>query len=174
MFYQKHFLEDAQISLQWGETIFTRKIGSFARKCFQNQLPRWLTCFTYTEEKTYKLMIVIFVENVLQKTLSRWCTNFATGLKMRKYSHSGAKTFLKGKLLVLWEIVSQTKFPNESHGFSHRRKALQTQKCDMCGKYFSKTTVLKMHKFCHSGAEPALRGKLRVQESHVIQRNKIK
>ena len=31
-----------------------------------------------------------------------------------------------------------------------------------------------MHKFCHSGAEPALRGKLRVQESHVIQRNKIK
>ena len=71
-------------------------------------------------------------------------------------------------------MVSQTNFPNESHGFSHRRKALQTQKCDMCGKCFSKTTVLKMHKYCHSGAEPALRGKLRVQESHVIQRNKIK
>ena len=148
-------------------------------------------------------VIVISVENVYKTAV----------LKTHKYSHSGAKPFLegklwvlwanvfytnipdeshvnshrrkvlqtqkcdicgkyiskplawrcaKGKLLVLWKIVSQTNFPNESHVFSHRTKALQTEKCDMCGKYFSKTTVLKMHKFCHSGAKPVLRGKLRV------------
>ena len=26
------------------------------------------------------------------------------------------------------------------------------QDCDICGKYFIKSTVLKMHKFCGSGA----------------------
>ena len=74
----KPLFSRCQISPQWGKAIFTRKIVSFARNCFQNQLPRWLTCFTHTGEKTYKLRIVIFVENILRKTLSRWCTNFAT------------------------------------------------------------------------------------------------
>ena len=141
------------------------KIVSFVKNCFPNQLPKWVACFF--SHRT----------NALQTEKCYMCGKYfskTTVPKMHKFCHSGAKPVLKGKLLVLWEIVSQTNFPNESHGFSHRRKALQTQKCDMCGKYFSKTTVLKMHKFCHSGAEPALRGKLRVQESHVIQRNKIK
>ena len=29
----------------------------------------------------------------------------------------------------------------------------------MCGKYLTITTVLKMHKFCHSGAKPFSKGK---------------
>ena len=34
--------------------------------------------------------------------------------------------------------------------------------CNMkyiCGKYLTITTVLKMHKFCHSGAKPFSKGK---------------
>ena len=164
IFYENHCHDDAQISPQWGEAIFRRRIESFVKNCSQNQSPRWVTCLLTQAKSLTNAVIVISVENVYKTAV----------LKTHKYSHSGAKPFLERKLWVLWANVFYTNIPDESHVNSHRRKALQTQKCDMCGKYFSKITVLKMHKFCHSGAEPALRGKLRVQESHVIQRNKIK
>ena len=32
--------------------------------------------------------------------------------------------------------------------------------CDRCGKCFTKTTFLKMHKFRHSGAKPFLQKKI--------------
>ena len=70
---------------------------------------------------------------------------------MHKFRHSGAKPFLQEKLGVLREIVSKTNFPD-----------LQTQDCDICGKYFTKNTVTMMHKFRHSEAKPSLEGELRV------------
>ena len=148
----KIYFQTTALKPQWGEAIFKRKIVSFVRNYFPNQLPKWVTCLL-TQEKSFTNTEVWYMWKIYFQT---------TGLKMHKYSHSGVKPFLKGKLLVLWEIVSQNNFPNESHIYSHRRKALQTQKCDMCGKYFSKPTVLKMHKFCHSGTKPVLRGKLRI------------
>ena len=73
-------------------------------------------------------VIVISVENVYKTAV----------LKTHKYSHSGARPFLEGKLWVLWVNVFYTNIPDESHVNSHRRKALQTQKCDIYGKYISK------------------------------------
>jgi hypothetical protein len=64
---------------------------------------------------------------------------------MHKFCHSGAKPFLQEKLGVLREIVSKTNFPD-----------LQTQDCDICGKYFTKNTVTMMHKFRNSEAKPSL------------------
>ena len=42
--------------------------------------------------------------------------------------------------------------------FFHTEEKLFNMKY-ICGKYLSKTTVLKMHKFCHSGAKPFSKGK---------------
>ena len=48
--------------------------------------------------------------------------------------------------------------------YSHRRKDLQTQDCDICGKYFTKNTVAMMHKFRHSEAKSSLEGELKFCE----------
>ena len=158
------------------------KIVSFTRNCFQNQLPRWLTCFTQDCDicgkyftKTTVTMMHKFCHSEAKPSLEgklrvlwkivpknqspRWVTCLLTQaksltnavivisvenvyktavLKTHKYSHSGVKPFLEGKLWVLRANVFYTNIPDESHVNSHRRKALQTQKCDICGKYISK------------------------------------
>ena len=42
--------------------------------------------------------------------------------------------------------------------FFHTEEKLFNMKY-ICGKYLTITTVLKMHKFCHSGAKPFSKGK---------------
>ena len=139
---------------QWGEAIFTRKIVSFARNCFQNQLPRWLTCFTHTGEKTYKLRIVIFVENIefceklFPKPISQMSYMFTnTGenvyktavLKTHKFFPQWGEAIFGRKIVSFVSKCILHQHPMyESNVNSHRRKALQTQKCDICGKYISK------------------------------------
>jgi len=93
-----------------------------------NQSLRWVTCLLTQEKSLTNAVIVISVENVYKTAV----------LKTHKYSHSGTKPFLEGKLWVLWVNVFYTNIPDESHVNSHRRKVLQTQKCDICGKYISK------------------------------------
>ena len=122
---QNRRLKDTQILPQWGEAIFGRKIVS---KCILHQHPRRVTCLLTQAKSLTNAVIVISVENVYKTAV----------LKTHKYSHSGAKPFLEGKLWVLWANVFYTNIPDESHVNSHRRKALQTQKCDICGKYISK------------------------------------
>ena len=128
IFYENHCNDDAQISPHWGEAIFRRRIESFVKNCSQNQSPRWVTCLLTQEKSLTNAVIVISVENVYKTAV----------LKRNKFCHSGAKPFLEGKLWVLWANVFYTNIPDESHVNSHRRKALQTQKCDICGKYISK------------------------------------
>ena len=128
IFYENHCNDDAQISPHWGEAIFRRRIESFVKNCSQNQSPRWVTCLLTQAKSLTNAVIVISVENVYKTAV----------LKTHKYSHSGAKPFLEGKLWVLWVNVFYTNIPDESHVNSHRRKVLQTQKCDICGKYISK------------------------------------
>ena len=98
---------------------------SLVKNCSQNQSPRWVTCLLTQEKSLANAVIVIGVENVYKTAV----------LKTHKFCHSGAKPFLKGKL---WANVFYTNIPDESHVNSHRRKALQTQKCDICGKYICK------------------------------------
>ena len=95
-----------------------------------------------------------------------------TVLKMHKFSHTGAKPLPQVKLWVLKVYISKTNIPGEAHVYSHRRKAID---CDRCGKYFITSPVLKMHKFCRSGAKPFFKGKLWVEptkESHHINSNR--
>ena len=152
IFYENHCNDDAQISPHWGEAIFRRRIESFVKNCSQNQSPRWVTCLLTQAKSLTNAVIVISVENVYKTAV----------LKTHKYSHSGARPFLEGKLWVLWANVFYTNIPDESHVNSHRRKVLQTQKCDICGKIYFQTTGLKMHKYSHSGAKTFLKGKLLV------------
>ena len=77
------------------------------------------------------------------------CFTKTTFLKMHKFHHSGAKPFLQEKLRVLREIVSKINFPDDSHVLLTQEKRLTIQDCDICGKYFTKTTVTMMHKFRH-------------------------
>ena len=128
IFYKNHCNDDAQISPHWGEAIFRRRIESFVKNCSQNQSPRWVTCLLTQEKSLTNAVIVISVENIYKTAV----------LKTHKFCHSGAKPFLEGKLWVLWANVFYTNIPDESHVNSHRRKVLQTQKCDICGKYISK------------------------------------
>ena len=86
MFYQKHFLEDAQILPQWCKAIFKR--------CFKNQL--------YQEENLRNGGIVKSVENILPKPLSWKGTNFAT---------VGRSHF---KRTILWKIVSYASSDHET------------------------------------------------------------
>ena len=65
-------------------------------------------------------------------TLCWRCTQWATSTK---------------KLRVLQENISETNFPGVTCLLVQ-----ETQDCIRCEKYFIKFTILKMHKFCHSGA----------------------
>ena len=94
IFYEEHCRDDAQISPQWGEAIFRRRIESFVKNCSQNQSPRWVTCLLTQEKSLANAVIVIGVENVYKTTV----------LKTHKFSHRGAKPFLEGKLWVLWQM----------------------------------------------------------------------
>ena len=52
------------------------------------------------------------------------CFTKTTFLKMHKFRHSRAKPFLQEKLWVLWEIVSKTNFPDDSHVLLTQEKRL--------------------------------------------------
>ena len=76
IFYENHCHNDAQISPQWGKAIFRRRIESFVKKMFPKPISQMSYMLTNTGEKVYK----------------------TAALKTHKFCHSGAKTFLEGKL----------------------------------------------------------------------------
>ena len=77
--------------------------------------------------------IVIGVENVLPKPLSWRCTNFATVL--------GRSHFYKKNSEFCEKLFPKPTSQMTHMFYSHSRKDLQTQDCDICGKYFMKTTL---------------------------------
>ena len=100
------------------------------------------------------MVFVISAEKILSEPLFWRFINLAT----LGWSH-----FHK-KLWVLRVNISKTNFPGEAHVYSHRRKAID---CDKCGNYFITSPVLKMHKFCRSGAKPFFKGKLQALRENI-------
>ena len=66
----------------------------------------------------------------------------ATVLKKQKFRHSRAKSLLQRKLSFAKKIPKHTS--QVSHMFSHRGEDLKMQDFDRCGKYFIKSTALKI------------------------------
>ena len=86
--------------------------------------------------------------------------------KIFDHNHS----FEDAQILPQWcKAIFKRKrcFKNQLYQISHMftytgGKPWKRRYCEKCRKYFTKTTVMKRHKFCHSGAKPVLRGKLLV------------
>ena len=63
-----------------------------------------------------------------------------TVLKMHKFNEFRGEVTFTNKIESFARNISKTNCSGESHVYSHRRQALQTQDCYRCGKYFITTT----------------------------------
>ena len=120
-----------------GRSHFYKKNCEFCEKLFPKSTSQMTHMFCSHRRKDLQFRIVIFVENILRKPLSRWCTNFAT------------KPSLEGELRVFVKNCSQNQSPRWVTCLLTQEKSLTNAVIVISVENIYKTAVLKTHKFCH-------------------------